>query len=130
MRINSHMSNANLYTNELYENIHKIEYCELESDYHMNIYEIHYICKYKPKFNIEFASDNTNLFDLPDIKWNTYVLKKYTQEFCNMNIVREGAMPEDTMKKLKDNNDFYNEYTEGYLETSYINRQFNNYRQS
>lgn len=62
---------------DLYSNIYKVRYAEVESDYHMNIYEIHYICKYNPKYNIQFKSENKNLFQLPEVIWETYIPKEF-----------------------------------------------------
>ena len=124
-RMQGHILKANDLYEELYKNIHKIEYSEVPSNYHMDIYEIHYICKYKPKYNIQFASDNTDLFDLPELEWSLYILNKYTSDFCKREIMCYGIDSKDTLKKLEQNKDFYNQFIDEYTNTDYINKQFN-----
>ena len=120
-----HILKANDLYEELYKNIHKIEYSEVPSNYHMDIYEIHYICKYKPKYNIQFASDNTDLFDLPELEWSLCILDKYASDFCKREIMCYGIDSKDTLKKLEQNKDFYNQFIDEYTNTDYINKQFN-----
>ena len=113
---------------ELYENVYKIEFCELESDYHMNIYEIHYICKYKPKYNLEYQSINVNLFNIPELNWNVYILNKYVQKVSANSLMRngkEGLSIKEIDQKLKVDIDFYNSFVKHYLESSFVNNIFN-----
>lgn len=123
--INNHLTWKNPEKFDLYNNVHKIEYCEMESDYHMNIYEIHYICKYKTKFNIDFKSDNNNLFNLPEITWKPYILKSYIDNmnlyyYCNFKMSNA-----DINDKLNIDVEFYEKYIKGYQEGYYIHRTFN-----
>lgn len=86
----------NNYKNwDLYSNIYKIRYAEVESDYHMNIYEIHYICKYDPKYNIQFKTNNKKLFNLPEVKWKQFVLKDFIITLQNSYILRNGQEIKD-----------------------------------
>ena len=128
-RINTHIHNhLSLRTPEkfdMYNNVHKIEYCEMESDYHMNIYEIHYICKYNPLYNIDFKSENSNLFNLPEIIWKPYILKSYIDDsnlyyYCSFKLSIK-----DVNNKLKTDKVFYKEFIKEYLDGTYVHRAFN-----
>jgi hypothetical protein len=128
-RINAHLTASVSMSNqekfELYENVYNIEYCEVESDYHMNIYEIHYICKYKTKYNIEFKSKNNNLFELPELNWQVYILKSYIDDchlyyFCHFKLTYK-----DLKQKLLEDEKFYDEFLSEYLEDNRVHREFN-----
>jgi len=123
--INNHITWKAPEKFDLYDNVHKIEYCEVESEYHMNIYEIHYICKYKPLHNIEFKSDNINLFNLPEIKWETYILKSYFDECYMYYRFKLNMSIKDVKYKLNNDIDFYNEFIKEYLDDNYVHRSFN-----
>jgi len=123
--LNNHFSLRTPEKYDLYNNLHTIEYCEMESDYHMNMYEIHYICKYKPLYNLEFKSDNNNLFDIPDIIWTPYIIKSYIDDvslyyYCNFKLTIK-----DIRYKLANDIEFYNEFIKEYLDSTYLNRIFN-----
>lgn len=110
---------------DLYNNVHKVEFCEVESEYHMNIYEIHYICKYNPLHNIEFKSNNINLFSLPEIIWKPYILKSYING-CGLYYFHNFKMSiKDINDKLKNDIDFYNDFVKEYLEDNYVHKTFN-----
>jgi hypothetical protein len=116
---------------DLYSNIYKIRYVEVESDYHMNIYEIHYICKYDPKYNIQFKTNNKKLFDLPEVNWKQFVLKDYISIIKESHRLRTGEEIKDII-----HNNYYKEslkYYEKLRDTgdddfkyiNYINKYFN-----
>jgi predicted GIY-YIG superfamily endonuclease len=127
---------------ELYSNIYKIRYAEVESDYHMNIYEIHYICKYNSKYNTEFKTNNKRLFDIPEVEWKLYILKKFIEncythyiiatgdisidkrDFKNSNYFQLQCIPEyEQNKKIID--DYFKEYNIKYIND--VNEYFNPY---
>lgn len=116
---------------DLYNDVYKIRYAEVESDYHMNIYEIHYICKYNPKYNIQFKTNNKKLFNLPEVNWEQFVLKDY------ISIIEESYMMK-TEGEIKDfiHSDWYKKslkYYEKLRDTgdenlkyiNYVNKYFN-----
>jgi len=128
-RIYSHIKKArSLDTTEneflKYTNTYKIEYSEVESDYHMNIYEIHYICKYNPPFNESYKSNNMNLFDLPELNWKLYVLDSY-KENCRLHFVLKYGKEKDFYSELKINKEFYNDLIDYYISSNILHKKFN-----
>lgn len=109
-----------------YSDIYSIEYTEVESDYHMNIYEVHYICKYKPKGNIQYASKNQNLFDLPDVEWDIYIFKDYLERINSNHIVDFGfGILDEMIYKLNNDENYFNEFLDNYKKSKYIHSRFN-----
>lgn len=108
----------------MYQNIYKIEYSEVKSDYHMNIYEIHYICKYNPPFNDNFKSNNTQLFDLPELIWKPFVFKSFLDDIQLHYYMINGKNAINVKKEFKNNINFYNEIIKEYLSSNFIYQQF------
>ena len=128
-RMHRHLYNSKNDHSELYKKTYWIEYAELESDYLMNIYEIHYICKYKPKFNTQFASDNINMFDLPKVNWKPYIFKGYIEDFNTYNAVKYGIdiSSEEATNIIDNDENFHNQFIKHYRKIKYIHNQFNEY---
>lgn len=130
-RIYGHINIANsLNQNEnqflMYQNIYRIEYSEVKSDYHMNIYEIHYICKYNPPFNDNYKSSNTDLFDLPDdLIWKPFIFKSYLDNIQFHYSIKYGKDAINVKNELKINQDFYNEIINSYINSYFTYFQFN-----
>ncbi len=127
-RISSHLVNARQinYKYIHYDNIYKIEYAIVPSEYHMNIYEIHYICKYKPIYNKQYKVNNVDLFDLPELDWKLYILKSFIQD-CRTNFIIRHGNEKDFFTELKNNKEYYNEVMNSYLSNDIIHRNFTSY---
>jgi len=129
-RIFGHISKAisiNKNENQLlmYPNVYKIEYCQVLSDYHMNIYEMHYICKYNPAFNINYKTNNQKLFDLPELDWKLYIFNLFIKDRIEFYYRITDDKNINVKDKLKNDIDFYNQWIEVYFKTNFIHRQFN-----
>lgn len=71
-RMISHFTSGHL-PKECYNAISKILYAEFSSGIDMDIYEIYYINKYKPKYNTESKYEsNSTVFVFSDIEWKKY----------------------------------------------------------
>lgn len=130
-RMRNHIGKAlslKLTENEflMYPNVYKIEYCEVESDYCMNIYEIHYICKYNPPFNVDYKSTNQKLFNLPELTWDLYVFKSYIENVQRHHIMKFGNAI-SIKSKMKRDPAFYKKIINQYLECDFVHTQFSDY---
>lgn len=126
-RMSGHLYNSKSDCTGLYEKLYWIEYADVKSDYHMNIYEMHYICRHKPKFNIQFASENIDLFDLPKVKWKPYITNDYMRRYCTYHSIRNNndITQQEVVNKLESNITFSNQFTKEYRNSNHIHRQFN-----
>lgn len=126
-RISSHLVNARQinYKYIHYDDVYKIEYTEVPSEYHMNIYEIHYICKYKPIYNKQYKVNNVDLFDLPELDWKLYILKSFMGN-CLVNFIAIHGDTKDFYSELQNNKKFYNEIIKYYL-SNVLHREFSQY---
>lgn len=109
----------------MYQNIYRIEYSKVKSDYHMNLYEIHYICKYNPPFNTDYKSNNKNMFDFPELTWNTYIFKSFIDNIQTHYLMKYGEDTINVKEKLYSNSEFYNEIINIFINSRFTYLQFN-----
>ena len=129
-RIFVHISKSiSFYHNEnqslMYPNVYKIEYCQVPSDYHMNIYEMHYICKYNPPFNTNYKTNNKQLFNLPELSWKLYIFNSFVKDYIEFFYKINDKKDINVKDELNNNINFYNEWVDVYFKTHYTHRQFN-----
>ena len=91
----------------------------------MGIYEIHYICKYNPIYNREHKTDNVDLFDLPELNWEIYILKSFIDD-CRMHFIMVHG-EDDFYSEFQNNKDFHSEVLSSYLSNNTIHRRFASY---
>ena len=70
-RIYQHFVKGHLLP-ECYEQVESIEYCKLNNKTEMSIYEIYYINKYQPKFNVCFNYGDKTQLELKELEWISY----------------------------------------------------------
>lgn len=70
--MNQHFTDNGHLPQQCYDECMVIEYAELKSDNEMRIYEIYYISKFKPKYNVVYNDENNLSFELPDVDWTVY----------------------------------------------------------
>ena len=83
-RIEVHKSSHTSNIEDFDIQVSKIEYVKFETQYKVSIYEIHYIAKYKPRYNIEFNSECGELFDLPELEWKPHYKKRDIAQFLRV----------------------------------------------
>jgi excinuclease UvrABC nuclease subunit len=54
---------------ECYEQIEKVLYCEVDSEYKMKLYESYYIIKHKTKYNKVLYNIKEAFTNLPELNW-------------------------------------------------------------
>jgi excinuclease UvrABC nuclease subunit/DNA-binding Xre family transcriptional regulator len=54
---------------ECYAECSKVEYAEVKTANEVRIYEIYYIAKYRPKFNVTYNEEGEMSFKLPELEW-------------------------------------------------------------
>lgn len=76
-RMRQHFSQDGHLPQTCYKGVYLIEYIEINSQIDMDIKELYYINKWKPKYNIvsKYESDNSNI-SFEDDKWLIYRLKE------------------------------------------------------
>ncbi|MED3792348.1 GIY-YIG nuclease family protein [Niallia alba] len=107
----------------MYKQIYKIEYCELDSDYLMNIYEIHYIAQLNPFFNKEFKTETINLLNIPDLRWELYVFPSFLHYLA----IKHDNLPStgiEIRNKMNSDVNFYSSIVKFYLDSNYVFKYF------
>ena len=125
-RIRQHKQNPEAI--HMLSNTYYIQYSEMDSDYHMNMYEVHYICKDHPKYNKEFASDNDILLDIPDLKWKNFIFIQFTNNITRNYLVRFGVYlsRDEVIDKIKNDKTglfkdvFKNIFVKSHLTNEYL----------
>lgn len=72
---NQHFSGRGHLPLECYREIIKVEYAEMGSSSEMKIYELYYINKHKPKYNVMENRGDTLSFSLPEPVWEKFTGK-------------------------------------------------------
>lgn len=96
---------------EMYERIHKVEFCILENEYQMDIYEIHFISLFQPKFNTTFKYKGAEYMDIR-IEWNTYIFDILVRRNSGLFHTDTGIpyTMDERYRKINEDNG-YHEYT-------------------
>lgn len=74
IRINNHFSKQGHLPKKCYEDVYKIEFMIIFSTLFMDLKEIYFINKYKPKYNENYNNEETTVIIpfLDEEKWNNY----------------------------------------------------------
>ena len=102
--MSSRMSGHNHLPKECYDEISKIEYLELNNHSEGSIYEIYYINKYSPKYNIVDNRGDDIGFELPEKEWKVWGKKvTYKKEESKELIkkIKEHRLRGDIVRKIK-----------------------------
>lgn len=66
----------------------EVEYVELYNRSDMDIYELYYIDKYKPKYNKICNRESTFSYTLPELKWKKESAKEFFMKFAPFKAIR------------------------------------------
>lgn len=78
-RMRGHMFAKAMHKNISIHNVSKIEYTECKSQADMYLYEIYYICKWKPVLNRDDKPLDDLTLELPELSWKEFIPSNWEQ---------------------------------------------------
>jgi len=112
--LSSRINNHNHLPQECYDSIHKVQYIELNNHSEGSIYEIYYINKYSPKYNIIDNRKDCISFELPKKEWKSFNCIINNRETKNNDIlskIKQHRLQGDIVVKIKDGYQVYKKET-------------------